>query len=376
MFGFLANASTSALTAKDGEISSLQARIRSLEAEISSVRGRDEAIRREPKCDRSRCDMLAAAASQFSGIAGMLENVQASTGKLHALIKEEQGLFQEGDMASSAQESSVETLIASVEEIGGDSRTIASDISLLGKEFAKIDGILGAIKGIASQTNLLALNAAIEAARAGDAGRGFAVVADEVRKLAEKSATAVTDIGTILATIKPGLNSASTSVTNMSSRASTLATFGTDVNSSINALHAVLERTGGIISTAAHRSWVDLAKIDHIKFRLDLNRQIVDPKARRQCVNHEDCAMGQWYNANRQDFSSSQAFRDIEMPHVQFHDSARNALDAVQADNMPEALRHLRAMDKASENTFQALERFAAENLEAAQRSAQKVELF
>jgi hypothetical protein len=33
-------------------------------------------------------------------------------------------------------------------------------------------------------------------------------------------------------------------------------------------------------------------------------------------------------------------------------------------------------MDKASENTFQALERFAAENPEATQRSAQKVELF
>ena len=376
MFGFPSHASTSALAAKDGEISSLQARIHSLETDIASVRGREEAIRLEPKCDRARCDMLGAASSQLSGIAGMVDNVHASTAKLHELIKDEQRLFQEGDMASSAQESSVETLIASVKEIGGDSRTIASDISLLGKEFAKIDGILGAIKGIASQTNLLALNAASEAARAGDAGRGFAVVADEVRKLAEKSATAVTDIGTILATIKPGLNSASSSVTNMSSRASALATFGADVNSSINALHSVLERTSGITSTAAHRSWVDMAKIEHIQFRLDVNRQIVDPKARRQCVGHEDCAMGQWYNANREDFSSSQGFRDIEMPHVQFHDFARSALDALQADNMPEALRHLRAMDKASENTFQALERFAAENPEATQRSAQKVELF
>jgi hypothetical protein len=376
MFGLFSSKSTLALAEKEAENARLMARIDTLEAELSTARRQQAAIRIEPDCDRGRCDWLRASADQVAGISKMVGEVQKSSATMHDLIDSEKRLFQEGAMASNCEGSSVETLIANVEEIGGDSKTIASDIALLGQQFSKIDGILGSIKEIANQTNLLALNAAIEAARAGEAGRGFAVVADEVRKLAEKSATAVTDIGNILQTIKPGLTSASTSVANMSNRAGTLATFGEEVNSSINALNSVLTSTGEIISKAAHRSWVELVKIDHILFRLDLDRQILDQTSERRCSNHDECRLGQWYNANRENFSSSAAFKSIEQPHAQFHDLATKALDAVKANDISEALRHLNAMDKASASTFQSLERFADENPDVIQRSAHKVELF
>jgi methyl-accepting chemotaxis protein len=91
-----------------------------------------------------------------------------------------------------AVEDRVQSTLAEVEQLTGNSR--------------KIETVVASIGAIAGQTNLLALNAAIEAARAGEVGRGFAVVADEVRKLAEQSASSADEIGKILNEITEGVD--------------------------------------------------------------------------------------------------------------------------------------------------------------------------
>jgi hypothetical protein len=79
---------------------------------------------------------------------------------------------------------------------------VVEQVKITSNQCNNTDDIINFIESIAKQTNLLGLNAAIEASRAGDRGRGFGVVASEIRKLSGSSNQSITEINTILKSIK------------------------------------------------------------------------------------------------------------------------------------------------------------------------------
>lgn len=102
------------------------------------------------------------------------------------------------EIARSCATTDATATLNAVQSITREMDTASGQVADLADAAKQIGEVVTVISGIAAQTNLLALNAAIEAARAGEHGRGFSIVADEVRTLAHRTASATTQIGTII----------------------------------------------------------------------------------------------------------------------------------------------------------------------------------
>jgi uncharacterized protein YukE len=365
------------LDAQAREIAQLQSQVQTLQASLDASRAEQARSREALEARQTDTEVLMQIVGELDCLRQMLAMSQSSCAQMNELSRAEEGRFREGVMASGFSGETTSSFVQSVHQMSEEASAIADGMHALGRQTDHIESILVTIKEIASQTNLLALNAAIEAARAGEAGRGFAVVADEVGKLAEKSAVAARDIGDITTGVRGGIARASTSVTDMSAGAATLSQSAGKVSEALGVLNGSLEHSGRVISNTAHRAWVELVKIDHIVFRLNLYVQAGQGAREFQCVDHNHCRLGLWYNAQASNYAGSPAFKSIEPPHAAFHRSAAEYLAAVRDGQAQVARRALQDIDRSSRKVFDALERFAAEGTPAPRAdSGDKVELF
>ena len=161
-----------------------------------------------------------------TGLAGIVRDVRAAADDIAARTDRIANTSHEITERITEQAASVEETAASMEEmtsivqqnaentaraedkvtqavgaaqVGGEAvERVATTMAGVAASSKRIGDITTLIEGIAFQTNILALNAAVEAARAGEHGKGFAVVAAEVRALAQRSASAVKDIETLV----------------------------------------------------------------------------------------------------------------------------------------------------------------------------------
>ena len=107
-----------------------------------------------------------------------------------------------------------------------------------------------------------------------------------------------------------------------------------------------------VIAGGAMKSFVEVAKIDHIAFKFRIYLALfgmLELKA-TDLASHDACRLGKWYYAGegRECFSKLPGYREIESPHIEVHAAGRAALEARADGDTKAMLDHLDAMESAS----------------------------
>jgi len=344
------------LVETERDISALRAELARLERERDELRG-------DATGAKAACQVADKIYGNMQGFGESFVSLQHSQAAAASALREEKQHAVEAADVSVKNREAVMKIAGSLEALSEDTLQTSRNVQGLTERAAQIGSIVQLIKEIADQTNLLALNAAIEAARAGEQGRGFAVVADEVRKLAERTAKATSEISVIVSAIQTETNTAKTQ---MEAWASKSQVFSQDVGHVVENMKHLLDLSHtmeGTISAAALRSFVEVAKIDHILYKFEIYKvfmKISDRKA-DSFSSHTGCRLGKWYfeGDGKDCFSKLDGYQAIASPHQSFHQNGKEAVAAFHAGEALRGMEFVGKMESDSMAVLAALERIA-----------------
>jgi hypothetical protein len=292
-----------------------------------------------------------------------LQNTQSSLQTLaeHLHDEKENAIEAQGISLSTSQ--AIERISRDLNDLADSSGNAALQAGSLDQNSREIIGVVQMIRGIADQTNLLALNASIEAARAGEQGRGFAVVADEVRTLASRTAEATDKIANLAASIQTGSNSTREQMTNLAEQSRNFSEEGRRATETVGQLLNFSVGMEQVIAASALRSFCELAKVDHLIFKFEVYKVLfgLSQVSADQLLPHTECRLGKWYygGEGHDCFSKLPGFAELEQPHINVHQAAKEALIAHADCNSSSMLNQLGRMEEASLKVLASLEKMA-----------------
>jgi hypothetical protein len=345
------------------KLSAAESEITNLRTELNNAESDLKIARQESQQAVENCEVARLIYQNMQTFGDSFVEIQKSQVSAAQSLKVEKQHAIEASSVSAGNREAVEEIASSLAALSSDTMQSSSNVDNLTHRAEQIGNIVQLIKEIADQTNLLALNAAIEAARAGEQGRGFAVVADEVRKLAERTGKATTEISTIVTAIQGETDQTKVQMANLAGKSKEFSVNVSGVMDSMKHLLSLSTQMEGTISAAALRSFVEVAKIDHILYKFEIYKVFMGISERQadSFASHTACRLGKWYyeGEGKQGFSQLDGYASVANPHQTFHQHGREAVSEFRSGNAIRGMELVSMMEAESMEVLSSLERIA-----------------
>ena len=288
---------------------------------------------------------------------------QKSMAAMAAMMQDERGVARQAAAVSQETQATVDGMSEKLVGLADSSTSTLKDVDSLHGQSKKIGEIVELIQQIAAQTHLLSVNAAVEAARAGDQGRGFAVVAKEVQSLSARTDNATKDITPLVKAIQRESTVVKDSIGELSTQSQSFSDEGREMAGKMGEALNFALKIEQTISVSALRTFVELAKLDHLVFKFEIYKVFfgLSKKTAEELAHHTGCRLGKWYyeGEGRKLYAQLDGYRAIEPPHKEVHAAGKEALILFSNGNVKAAVQAVARMEKASICVVEGLERMA-----------------